>query len=120
MYSVESGNFSFTADTLVSISPVQNLNAEYRFFVVGGKVIDGSLYRICGQGLCQPVTKPDIFEAAQEKADIWLPHPNCVMDIAIVDDEMKLVEFNCINGSGFYYNDINKIVGALSEYAKCQ
>ena len=120
MQSVDSGNFSFSQDTLVSISPVQDINMEWRFFIVGGRIVDGSSYRTCGQLFSQPITDPTIYEEAQRLADIWLPHVNCVMDVALVDDEMRIIEFNALNGSGFYYHDIDKIVFAISDYARTQ
>lgn len=36
------------------------------------------------------------------------------MDLALYDNELKVIEFNCINASGFYDNDIRKIVDAIT------
>ncbi len=91
--------------------------SESRFFVVGGKVIDGAFYRMYGQRF-SGVAKPDEIEAAQEMANVWLPHETCVMDIAKTEEGLKVIEFNCFNGSGFYVNDISKIVKAVTEYAE--
>lgn len=118
MKSADAGNFNFSENTDVVISSPKQIEMEYRFFVVNGKVIDGSLYRIHGQLFSQPVTDKKIMEAAQELANKWLPSPCCVMDLALVKDcdELKVIEFNCINSSGFYYNNISKIVKAMTEY----
>jgi ATP-grasp domain, R2K clade family 3 len=51
MGSVDSGNFSFDESCVVSIATPKNILAEWRWFVVDGKVVDGSLYRIRGQKL---------------------------------------------------------------------
>ncbi len=56
----------------------------------------------------------NVIEDIQKLADKWLPNPTCVMDVALVDDEYKVIEFNCFNSSGFYKNDINKIVMAVT------
>lgn len=117
MSSVDSGNFSFTEDTIVSIAQPKKLIMEWRFFVVGGKVVDGSSYRINNQLKALRVSDPSIMADAQALADVWLPHETCVMDIALLDDGTpKVVEFNCFNGSGFYKNDVDTIVKAVVDY----
>lgn len=116
MDSVESGNFSFNADTPIAISEVQEILAEWRYFVVGGKVIDGSSYRMRGLKLNSHETNTEVLLEAQALADIWLPHETCVMDVALTPTGVKVIEFNCLNSSGFYYHDIPKIVSAVSDY----
>lgn len=121
MASVYSGNFSFDENTEISIAPVQKLLNEVRYFIVGGKIVDGSMYRIHGQLLSQPITNSAVIEQAQELADKWLPHECCVMDVALTDkDELKIIEWNAINSSGFYYHDIPKIVRAMTDHLRNQ
>lgn len=117
MSSVYSGNFSFTEDTEIIIAKPKPIEREARFFIVGGKVIDGSWYRIHGQLLSQPVTNETFMEEVQELADIWLPHRCCVMDVAVMSDgSVKVIEYNAINSTGFYYHNIPKIVKAMTDY----
>lgn len=118
MQSTESGNFSFSDDTVICVSSPKKILQETRWFIVGGKIIDGSQYRLHGQRIAQPVTDTKLYAAAQELADIWLPHKTCVMDLALTDDGLKVIEYNCLNSSGFYQHDIDKIVRAVTEYAK--
>lgn len=120
MGNVESSKFSkhFNSETLVSISPVKKIYSESRFFVVDGKVVDGSYYRMAGQLQINPVHQIETLEFAQEMAEKWLPHKCCVMDLADTDDGIKVIEFNTINGSGFYANDIRKIVFAMTDWAR--
>lgn len=116
MKSTDSGNFSFTEDTLVSIAHPQNIEAEWRWFVVNGQVIDGSMYRAFGTRNLLHIDNLRMVSEAQTIADKWLPHPTCVMDLALLDDgSMKVIEFNCINSSGFYDHDIPKIVKAIND-----
>jgi hypothetical protein len=116
MSSVESGSFAFSTDTMVAISPAQTIQGEWRWFVVDGKVISGSMYRLHGQRLVQRSTGADIIAEAQKKADMWLPNQTCVMDLALTDRGVRVIEFNCFNSSGFYYHDIPKIVEAVTNY----
>ena len=43
----------------------------------------------------------------------WHPSYAYVMDIARTPDGFKLIEYNCINASGFYACDCNDIVWGL-------
>lgn len=117
MNSTKSGNFSFGEDTEIALSPLQTLYSESRYFVVDGKVVDGSYYRIGGRLVSVHITQAEALDAAQEKADGWLPHECCVMDLAETDDGLKVIEFNSINSSGFYDHDVKKIVTAMTEWA---
>lgn len=119
MNSVYSGNFSFSEDTEIVIAPVKNIKVEARYFVVGGKVVDGSVYKVNGILSKHHIAAADIDAEVHEMAKKWLPNECCVMDIALLDgDAFKVVEFNTINGSGFYDNDIKTIVAAMSKYVK--
>lgn len=118
MNSVYSGNFSFSEDTEIAISPVKKIYSEARYFIVSGKVVDGSYYRLGKQFQKHNIKCQDTLNKAQELANKWLPHECCVMDIADTDDGFKVIEFNTINSSGFYDNDIKKIVQAMTNWAK--
>ena len=104
-------------DTLVCISEVKPIVSESRFFIVGKKVMDGSYYKIRGQKFSQPVNDISFLNKVQELANDWLPHECCVMDVAVLEDgSLKVIEFNAINCSGFYYHNIPKIVKAMSNF----
>lgn len=118
MCSPKSGNFSFGDDTLIMLSPTKKIYSESRFFVVGGKVVDGSYYRMGGRLMSHHITQPELYALAQEIADKWLPHECCVMDLADTDQGVKVIEFNTINSSGFYDHDVKKIVNAMTEWGR--
>ncbi|USV40923.1 ATP-grasp domain-containing protein [Xanthomonas phage BUDD] len=118
MQSPRSGSFEFGEDTQVIVAAVKQIYCESRWFIVDGKVVDGSLYRFGGRLMQEHINDPKSYEHAQVLADNWLPHPCCVMDVADTDDGMKVIEFNTINSSGFYDHDIPKIVKAMTEWAR--
>jgi hypothetical protein len=111
-----SGSYKIEKGTDVVVSDPRNIQAEWRYFIVDGKIVSGSMYRYEGRLYKQRVTEQDILDEAQTFADKWLPHQNVVMDLALVDDKLKVIEFNCINSSGFYDNDIESVITALWEY----
>lgn len=110
------GSYQLAPDTMIVLSKPKNIDAEYRWFIVGGKVITGSMYRNNGQLFSQEQTDPAVIAEAQTFADKWLPNSCCVMDLALTDYGMKVIEFNCINSSGFYDCNVKKIFDALWEY----
>ena len=40
------------------------------------------------------------------------------MDIAQIEDEFKLIECNCFNGTGFYMHDIEGVVRAVNDFVQ--
>lgn len=112
----DSQSFSFRNDTLCAVSPPKNIKAEWRWFVVDGKVVSGSTYKMHGQRLVQREQDQAVIDEAQGFADKWLPNDVCVMDIALTSDGPKVIEFNCFNSSGFYYHDIGAVLGAVNDY----
>lgn len=114
--SKESRSFQIEDDTLVVIAEAKQILAEYRYFIVGGTVISGSRYHPGGRKLPERVIDFERLTNAQLMANAWLPHENCVMDLADTEDGLKVIEFNCINAAGFYNHDINAVVEALTRY----
>lgn len=123
MKCASSGSYHIPMDLDIMISQPQNILAEWRWFIVGSQVIDGSMYRRNGQLHKEHVTVGDlltdagVFKDAQKFAEKWLPSPCCVMDTCLLaNGATKVVEFNCINGSGFYDHDIKKVMHAWWKY----
>jgi len=116
MTSIDGGNFQIQEDTMVAISQPKEILAEWRWFIVGGKVIDGSMYQHKGSLVKTHETDEKVIQEAQTFADKWLPHQTVVMDLALTNYGPQVIEFNCLNGSGFYGHDIAKIVKAVTEY----
>ena len=111
-----SGSYKLAEDTIVVLSKPQDIKAEWRWFIVDGKVISGSMYRCNGFLRKEHVSDKELIEEAQSIADKWLPNPCCVMDLALVSDKLKVIEFNGINSSGFYNHDIKKVFTTLYNF----
>lgn len=112
-----SGTYKLKPDMLVVVSAPKNIVCEWRYFVVGGKIVSGSIYRIHNQ--LRSIREDDaaVLKEAQAFADEWLPDSCCVMDLALLKDgQLKVIEFNCINASGFYANDVGAVFDALWAY----
>lgn len=83
-------------------APVVTLHGEWRCWVVGGKVIEISQYRDEGKSHRVLETRHEVHAAAQALADVYLPAPAVVLDMALTDEGFQLLEFNPIHGAGWY------------------
>lgn len=118
-----SGYYRLTMDTVVMVNRVIEIAREYRFFVVGGEVVTGSLYRDNDVRQDRPFFDSPWFsqpvaDYVMMRAREWpFPVRNFVLDVAeLPSGELKILEVNCINTSGLYACDANKIVTALERY----
>lgn len=98
-----------------------NILAEYRFFIVNRKIVTGCRYRLNGDLKSAKGVPSAARKLVKQQIKEWLPHDNCVVDVCSIDGnfekvEYKIIEFNCINCSGFYACDVGAVVDALEEY----
>jgi len=104
-------------DDRLVISPVQKIVQEWRFFIVNGKVVTGSQYKHDGLLRIREPISEAVWIQANRMAQEWMPSQNIVMDIALMaDGTYKVVEFNCLNSSGFYASPIEPLLAALESY----
>ncbi len=104
---------TLNSDTMVSYGPVKTIRKEYRFFVVDGEIVGESTYkvgiRVVYNGLVDDTAK--VFCKAMIAH--WCPARAFVIDVAMTDDGMKVIEINCINSAGFYAIDVQRFVQAI-------
>ncbi len=101
----------------VCVSPRKLITEEYRCFVVQGKIISTSYYKLFDTPFAKREEDEEKLKLFQQMADLWLPDENCTMDICKTESgEYKVVEFNRLNSSGFYDHDIKSVFSALYKY----
>lgn len=99
--------------TPVVVSSAKTIEREYRFMVIGGRVVTGSSYKM-GRTLWRTEPPPDGVEAfAQKIADIWCPADAFVLDVFLHEGNPYVGEMGCINAAGFYNCDMGKVVAAV-------
>ena len=106
---------SVTKNTCVVMAPIKEIYREYRFFIVDGKVITGSQYRVGMRVFSIECHEKDVINFAQQMVDIWSPDKGFVIDIALTPEGFKVIEINCLNAAGFYACDMSKVVHALED-----
>ena len=114
----ESGESStLTNDTEIQVSSVKNITKEFRFWIVDGQVVTGSLYRCGGWINYNNIVDDGALEFCKEMVKIYQLADAFVMDICEVlkDDiiEYKIVECGCINSAGFYKSNMPKLIEAI-------
>lgn len=103
--------------TVLWVSPVRDIEMEARVWICGYRPAVVCVYRKWGRpflGFLGPWGEVEITHAVRRIAAMFLPAVNVVMDLAHVDGEWKLLEFNPIHSSGWYGADIETILKNLS------
>ena len=114
---IESGFYKeHYKNEFILISSLKDIKAEYRFFVVDKKVISGSSYRINGHLKSTQEIPENVSAAAIEFSQMYQPADVFTMDLAIVDNTVRIVEYNCFNCSGIYATDYSKVVKAVNNH----
>ena len=114
---IENNTYNIISDeTRIMISPLKEIYQEIRCWVVGGKVVTISQYKIGTRVFAQNMDhEKDAWDFAQQMANIYQPARAFVIDICRTEKGFKIVEINCINCSGYYDMNFQKLVMALEE-----
>lgn len=109
-------------DVLCVVSPAVEIDEEFRFIVVDGKVVSGSLYmdkdsrknwtayydRVCYDEIA--------WRFAEEMAKIYQPDKAFTVDVCkLPSGEYKLIELNSFCCGSMYGNDYDEVVKAVNE-----
>lgn len=105
----------YNDNALVAYADPKEILAEWRVFIVNRRAVTGSLYRMDGELKPSTDFPASVARWAENIAErYWLPHDNCVMDVAMTTKGLHIMEFNCINASGLYKADVEKFVDAMN------
>lgn len=107
-----------TDETLILVAPAANISAEYRFYIVEGKVITGSRYMVDGK----PDKSPEIDARCLKVAEIvsrlpWQIDLAYTCDVGLFGGVAKIVELNAFSTSGLYDCDSVALFSAIAETA---
>lgn len=108
-------------DTLVVISPIQEIEEEYRFIVIDNEVVSGSLYMDKNSRkewsayydkLCKD---QNAFDFAIKMSKIYQPDRAFTIDVCkLSSGEYKMIELNSFFCASMYGNDYEKVVNAVN------
>ncbi|MBB4866904.1 hypothetical protein HNP46_005811 [Pseudomonas nitritireducens] len=97
-------------DLEVFVSPVREILAEYRTWVIGGEVVEVSQYLKAGVLETARIEEGAVHDAARRLAEVYLPDHAQTMDVALTPEGYQLIEFNGLHGSGWYAGNVHKIL----------
>lgn len=99
--------------TPIQVSKMKVINQEIRFFIIDGKIVTASQYVMNERTIYAENHDEDVHAFVNDMIKIYQPAEAFVMDIAVTPNGLKIVEINCINCSGLYHCNVQKIVMAL-------
>ena len=111
-----SGSLQLTRHSKIVIAEPVNIKAEWRLWIVEGKVVAASKYREHFKLKKEAGCPDQVKQFAEQRCNEFTPHDVFVMDIAFCGDEYFIIECGCLNSAGFYAADIFKIVEQVSNY----
>ena len=109
-------DLSIKSETKIIVAEAVQLEFEWRLFVVDKKVSSGSKYRENFRITVSPDVPGEVIDFAEDLAKVWTPNDVFVMDICSSGGELYVIEVNCMNSSGFYANNVKKIVSDISAF----
>lgn len=115
---IETSEATLTADDMVLIARPKNIYAEYRLFVIGGRIATGSRYKMGQRVHAATDLDEAMLKYAEERIAEYCPRRALCLDIAHIDDDenpYRIIETNAISSAGFYACDMNKFVGAIND-----
>jgi hypothetical protein len=103
-------------DTEVMVCPNRKIYAEYRTWIVKGKVVAWSQYRVGTQTKrYRADVDQRILDFAAAKAQEYSPAPAFVLDVFEAEGGLFIGEINNLNAAGFYKANMGKLLMALEE-----
>lgn len=102
-------------DTEVMVCPNRRIYNEYRIWVVKGKAVAWSQYKIGTMKLYRADVDQRILDFAERQAAIYSPAPAFVLDVFEAEDGLFIGEINNLNAAGFYKANMGKLLMALEE-----
>ena len=106
---------SIAPNLKILLAPSKIIRQEHRHYIVNGKVISSSRYKLGGSVNYSNQVDDYIINFAQCMADIWCPADAFVLDTYVAGNEIGIVEIGCLCHAGLYASDVQKIVMALEE-----
>ncbi len=106
---------TLTPETPIQLAPPVVIHAEYRYWVVKGRIVTRSLYKRGDQVFYSDEVDECLDRYVEERIAEWSPHETFVIDVCDTPDGIRIVEINTLNASGFYAADVQKLVLSLQE-----
>ncbi len=106
-------------NTEIWISKPKEIIKEWRLFIVDNQIVSASRYMNHGElDESENDIPKEMIVFAKERISEYRIEDVYVMDIAEIENQYKLIECNCFNGTGFYKHNVEKIIQSVNEFIK--
>lgn len=105
------------ASTQIVVASTRSIQAEYRLFVVDGRIVTSSLYKLGQRVISDKYTPQAVLDYAKRCIELWVPDRAFVLDIAETPEGLAIIEVNNINSSGVYAADLSRLIQELDAMA---
>lgn len=105
-------------DIPVLIAPVKKIFAEFRLYVIGGKIVTGSQYKRGDTVFYNGDLDSEMVKYAEARIAEYCPRRAFCLDIAQVDGAdltYKVIETNALSSSAFYACDMGRFIQAIND-----
>ena len=104
-------------DTRIVLGAPFRIRAEWRLFIVAGKVVAASQYHRDGRLKPEEGAPADVRAFAEFAARRWSPASVFTLDICRSGDGLYVVEAQGFNSAGTYHADLPALLRAVSRQA---
>lgn len=104
-----------TPETMVQVCAAKTIHREYRLWVVDGRVVTASLYKLGDKPNYSSDVEPAVVEYGEKIAQRWSPARAYVLDVCDTPNGLRVLEAGCMNAAGFYAADMHRLVAALED-----
>ncbi|MFM9940196.1 MAG: ATP-grasp domain-containing protein [Hyphomicrobiaceae bacterium] len=111
---------SLTDDEPILLAPLREIEAEFRVWVIGDKIVETSQYKLSGHVSSRRLSWDEsraLVHVAEEVHQLAAPVRAYVVDLAYTTEGIRVIEMNCINCAGRYAADRGAIFRALLDLA---
>lgn len=106
---------NLTPETEVQLAQPIVIHAEYRYWVVKGKIVTRSEYKRGSRVASRTLIDERVDQYVAERVREWQPHEAFVIDVCDTEAGLKIVKLNTLNASGFYAADVQQLVMCLED-----
>jgi hypothetical protein len=104
-------------DTELLLSTPITIQKEWRVWVVLGAVVTWSLYKMAGQMVVRREIDQDALDFVTAMIEINPGYSEAyVIDVCRTEAGLRIIETNCINASGFYDADLQRLINAIEGF----
>lgn len=115
---ISHGGFTLSQDEPIVVAEPQHIRREWRAFLVSGKTVAASQYRVSFRLTVNPETPDEVLAFAEARARDYSPAPVFVLDVADTQAGLRVIEVNCFHSAGFYAANVESIVRAVTRLAQ--